>query len=183
MCGLSMEIITKHDLHEGDEISQDEIDIMIFQEERMKIRNRAYKLLAYRDRSTKEMEQRLIEKGYDGSLVREIIKELVDVEMLDDERFAHAFVHDYTHVTLRGDVFIQKELRKKGIPVSLINRELATRNERDLALRYIERKLSDLDVQVPGQRQKLVRRLLNNGFSSSLVYEIIAEKQNEHEKH
>lgn len=183
MCGLSLDIITKYDLHEGDELTQDEIETLLLQEEKLKIRNRAYKLLQYRDRSTKEITQRLLDKGFDETLVSDVIDEFRHDQTLDDERFAHAFVHDYTHVTPRGNVFIQKELRKRGIAPDVIARELSLRDERTLMLQFIERKLSDLQASDPKQRQKMVHRLLDKGYSSPLVYDIIRQLQDNYEKH
>jgi regulatory protein len=183
MCGLSLDIVTKYDLHEGNEISQEEIDQLLFQEEKMKIRNRAFRLLGYRDRSIKEMEQRLRDQGFDRALVKEVIDEFLADATLDDHRFTRSYVHDYTHVKCRGNVFIQKELRKKGIPADMIQAELELRDERELILGYITRKMSDLNIEIPKQRQKMIHRLLTRGFSSSLVYDIINQMQGEHEEH
>lgn len=183
MCGLSLEVVTKYDLHEGDEISKEDIEGFLLQEEKMKIRNRAFRLLGYRDRSTKEMEQRLLEQGFDQVLVKEIIDEFVADATLDDQRFTRSYVHDYTLVKPRGNVFIQKELRKKGIPADMIQAELALRDERELVIGYIARKLSDLSAGNPGERQRMIHRLLTRGFTSSLVYDIINEMLGEHEEH
>jgi regulatory protein len=183
LCGLSLDIVTKYDLHEDDEITQDEIETLLLQEEKMKIRNRAYRLLSYRNRSTQEITQRLLEKGFDKTLVDEIINEFLHDQILDDERFVHAFVHDYTHVTPRGNVYIQNELRKKGVPQELIDKELSCRDERAFMLQFIKHKLFNLSVEDPKQRQKLIRRLLNRGFSSTIVYDTIRQLQDNHEKH
>lgn len=183
MCGLSLDIITKYDLHEGDEISQEEIETFLLQEEKMKIRNRAYRLLSYRGRSTKELNDRLLEKGFDEALIKDVIAEFLQDNTLDDERFAHAFVHDYTHVTPRGNVFICKELKKKGVAQEVIDKELSRRDERAVIQSYIERKLADLNALALKERQKMIRRLLNRGFSSSLVYEIVRQQEDDHEKH
>jgi regulatory protein len=179
MCGLSLDIVTKYDLHEGDEISQEKLDGLLFQEEKMKIRSYAFRLLSYRDRSVKEMEQRLVGRGFDVALLHEIISEFIADNTLDDKRFARAFIHDYTFVKPRGNVFIQKELRKKGIPAEMIQSELASRNEHDLLLTYIARKMPDYKTHDPRQRQKIINRLLSRGFSSSVVYNVINEQQDE----
>jgi len=182
MCGLSLDLVTKYNLHEGDEITQDEIDTLLFQEEKAKIRTYAFRLLAYRDRSSKEMQQRLIDKGFDKTLVHEIIVEFLADDTLNNERFARAFVHDYTHVKPRGNIFIQRELRKKGIPVEMIESILEHRDERNMIRDYLARKMSDVDVNDFKVRQKMVHRLLNQGFSSSLVYDIINAQQRNHEE-
>lgn len=183
MCGLSLDIVTKYDLHEGDEISQEEIDQLLIQEEKMKMRYRAFRLLGYRDRSIKEMEQRLLDQGFDQAMVKEVIDEFVADTTLDDQRFTRSYVHDYTIVKPRGNVFIQKELRKKGISADMIQAELALRDERELILGYITRKLSSLNAEIPKERQKMIHRLLTRGFTSSLVCNIINEMAGGHEEH
>jgi regulatory protein len=181
MCGLALDIVTKYDLHEGDQITQEHIDLLLLQEEKSKIRNHAFRLLSYRDRSTREMEQRLIERGYDKNLVNEVIEEFLSDNTLDDERFTRSFVHDYTNVKVKGNVFIQRELRRKGISADTIQAALVSRDERHLILNYIARKMADLDIHDPKQCQKIINRLLSRGFSSAVVYDVISEQQLEHE--
>lgn len=172
-CGLSSDIIIKHDLHEGDEISQDQLQDILFTEEKAKIKSRAFRLLHYRDRSSQEMKQRLMAIGFDEKLVREVIDEFIADTTLDNQRFVKAFIHDYTIVKPKGNVFIQKELRKKGIPPALIQQELATRDEYKLIRDFIVHKCVSLDHHNIRDRQKMIRRLLGHGFSSHLVFDVI----------
>ena len=174
--GLTKELVVQYDLYEGAEITEQDIDQILHQAEKIKIMNRAFKILHYRQRSVKEMRNRLLQIGYDDLLVDEVISDLIADNTLDDERFAKAFVNDYTRIKPKGDRYIINELSKKGIARETILHLLDNRDEQQLIKEYIDKKARNLNVRDPKDRQKLLRRLLNRGFTSRLVYEIIEEK-------
>lgn len=171
--GLTKELVIKYGLCEGAEITEQEINKILHSSEKIKIMNRAFKILRYRQRSVQELRSRLLSIGYDVPLVDDVIDALVIDNTLDDERFARAFVNDYTNLKPKGNRFIINELTKKGIAKETIVRLLDKRNEEQLIKEYIEKKAHNLDMHDRKDRQKLLRRLLNRGFTSNLVYDII----------
>lgn len=173
--GLPKEIVLQHGLYEGVEITDREIDEIVHHAEKIKIMERAFKILHYRERSVKELRDRLMRIGFDNSLVDEVIDELIADKTLDDERFARAFVNDYTRLKPKGNRFILSELTRRGVDRGIITNLLDARDEGELIRNYIEKKASNLDMKNPKERQKIVRRLLVRGFTPSLVYEIIKE--------
>jgi regulatory protein len=175
--GLTKELVIKHDLYEGAEITEQEINKILHSSEKLKIMNRAFKILHYRQRSVQELRSRLLSIGYDVPLVDDVIDALVIDNTLDDERFARAFVNDHTSLKPKGNRFIINELIKKGIAKETIVRLLDKRDEEQLIRQYIEKKARNLDMHDRKDRQKLLRRLLNRGFTSSLVYEIISKEK------
>ncbi len=173
--GLTKEIALKYDLKEGDDISETEINDILLQEEKEKIRNRAFKILHYRRRSTSELRKRLTNIGFDSTLVEHIIEELKTDNTINDEQFAQAFVSDYTTLNPKGNQFIIRELHKRGISKDVISGLINKRDERTLIRCFIEKKLSHLDKAKPKERQKIIRRLLYHGFTSDTIYEVINE--------
>lgn len=173
--GLTKEIIVRFNLHEGIEITDREFDEILHQAEKGKIANRAFKILHFRERSVEELRARLIRIGFDNQLVEELVDELIADKTLDDDRFANAFVNDYTNLKPRGNRFIISELNKKGIAKEITARLVSTRDERKMIRQYVEKKASSLEIKNPKERQRLVRRLLTRGFTPDLVYEIINE--------
>lgn len=173
--GLTKDLVLKYDLQEGEEISDQEIQNILFQEEKVKIRNRAFKILHYRQRSVQELKNRLINIGFNQSLVDEVIDDFIADKTLDDERFARAFVSDYTKLKPKGNKFIYYELMKKGISKEIITRLISERNEKELVKMFVQKKLHNLNKSNPKERQKIIRRLLSHGFTPSVVYEIINE--------
>jgi len=173
--GLTKELALKHDLKEGDEISETEIKDILLQEEKEKIRNRAFKILHFRQRSIRELRKRLISIGFDAPLVDDVIEELRADNTLNDEQFVQAFIGDYTTLKPKGNKFIVRELLKHGIAKDIILELIETRDERTLIMRFIEKKLSHFDKTKPKERQKMIRRLLYHGFTPDIIYDVINE--------
>ena len=174
--GLTKDLVLQYGLYEGAEITDQEIEVLLFQAEKAKIVNRAYKILHYRQRSVKEMRDRLLKIGYEVEFVDAVINEMVADSTLDDERFARAFVNDHTSLKPKGNRYILNELTKKGISKETIERLLRDRDEKQMVSEYIKHKARNLNIHTRKDRQKLLRRLLNRGFSSDLVYEILKAK-------
>ncbi|MCK5258809.1 MAG: RecX family transcriptional regulator [Thermoplasmatales archaeon] len=174
--GLTNDLVVKYNLNTGNEITDEEIKNILLQEEKVKIRSRAYKILHYRERSIKELKHRLLHIGFDQLLVDEVIDDFVSDKTLDDERFARAFVSDYTKLKPKGNRFIYNELIKKGISKEVITELISGRDEKELIKNFIQKKLSNFNKTNFKERQKMIRRLLNRGFTPSIVYEIINER-------
>jgi regulatory protein len=173
--GISDELLIKFDLHEGDELDNDLVQNVLLAKEKQKIRNRAYRLLHYRNRATKELKDRLLKIGFDPALVEEAIDEMIEENALDDENFAETFIADYTKIRTKGNVFIRHELTRKGIAGDVVERLLRKRDEKRIAADYMRKKLSHLDVSNLKDRQKVLRRLLTRGFTPAVAYEVIDE--------
>jgi regulatory protein len=176
--GLSNEILLKFDFHEGDPIDENIIQNVLLEQEKQRIRERALRILAYRKRSVKELKTRLIKIGFDKDLVREIIEEFVSDGALNDDDFTEAFVADYTNLKPKGNIFISRELAKRGISQEAIQSALRMRDENQIVKDFLQKKLSHFNVKNPKDRQKILRRLLSRGFTPSIVYRLL----NSHEK-
>ncbi|UCG31303.1 MAG: RecX family transcriptional regulator [candidate division WOR-3 bacterium] len=176
--GISTELLIKFDLHEGDELDNDLIQNVLLAKEKQRIRNRAFRLLHYRNRAIKELKDRLLKIGFDQSLVEEVIDEMVQDRTLDDENFTEAFIADYTKLRTKGNIFIRRELTRKGVASDVIERVIRNRDEKGIVAEYLRAKLSHLDISQPKDRQKVLRRLLTRGFTPSVVYDAL----NDYEK-
>jgi regulatory protein len=176
--GLSNEILLKFDLHEGDLIDRDRIENVLLEQEKQRIRQRALRILRYRKRSSGELKTRLTKVGFDVKLVDSIIEEFTEDNTLNDNDFAESFVADYTNLKPKGNIFISRELTKRGISPNTIDEALSLRDEDRVVKDFLEKKLSRFDLGNPKDRQKVLRRLLTRGFTPSVVYNIL----NSHEE-
>jgi regulatory protein len=168
--------VLKYDLQEDSEITEDDIQNLLLHEEKEKIKNRAYRLLSFRERSAHEMRERLLRAGYDNALVEEVIDDLRTSDALNDERFAALFVKDYTNLKPKGNRFIVHELTKKGIDKEIIEKVLTTRDERELMQQFMQQKLRTLDAHDFRDRQKIAQRLLRRGFTPHIVYDVLNQQ-------
>lgn len=171
--GLSNEILLKFELHEGDPIDKDLIENVLLEQEKQRIRDRALRILRYRKRSVGELKTRLTRIGFDPDLVKGIIEEFVEDNTLNDTDFAESFVADHTNLKPKGNIYISRELKKRGIPPGTIDQALQLRDENQVVKDFLDKKLSHLDIKSPKERQKVIRRLLSRGFTPSVVFSIL----------
>jgi len=118
--GLDRSIALKYDLKEGKFLSQEEIDHVLLEEERRKAKEQAFRWLAVRDRSVKEIKDKFREKGYDPSIVQWVIQELKRLHLLDDRAFAEAYVRNRLIHRPCGAYVLKEELKQKGISDEII---------------------------------------------------------------
>lgn len=78
---------------------------------------RALRLLNYRERSVSEMRTRLTDDGYQPSVIEALLERLVDLQLLDDRRFAGCLVRS-KRMAGWGAVRISRALQEAGISES-----------------------------------------------------------------
>ncbi len=85
------------------------------------VRQVAERLLARREYATRELRQRLLQRGFDEQIVDVVIVSLGEENLLSDERFAETWVHARMN---RGDgpLKLRAALSERGIDQQLIAR-------------------------------------------------------------
>lgn len=174
--GLTTEIIVKYGLKEGDEISDEDIKNLLLAEEKEHLKQRAYRLLRYRNRSIAEMKDRLIKLGYEPDIVEMVITELKEEGILDDQKFVKGFASEYTELKPKGNIFILRELRKKKVDQSLIEEIIKERDEKGIIKTMLQKKFPDYDKNDLKQKAKIMRYFLRRGFTLRAVYEVLGEE-------
>ena len=96
------------------------------------IYNKAITLLSIREHTKKELERKLIEKGYEEELINEVIQTLLDNNLLSDKRFAESYIHSRLLKTPEGKALLLSRLKEKGCEKEKANEALnAIWEERD----------------------------------------------------
>lgn len=90
---------------------------------REKARSRALLLLEHRERSTREMQQRLTQAGFEPEVVEEVVVWLTGLAYLDDQRFASGYVASKRRAGW-GPVRIRRELGLKGVAQAVVEAAL-----------------------------------------------------------
>ena len=78
-------------------------------------------------RSRRSLEERLITAGYPEEHVRTAVARLVEIGLIDDERFGQALLDSRDRSRQRGDRALLQELKRRGIDEDLAQRLLAQR--------------------------------------------------------
>ena len=78
-------------------------------------------------RSRRSLEERLITAGYPEEHVRTAVARLVEIGLIDDERFGQALLDSRDRSRQRGDRALLQELKRRGIDEELAQQLLAQR--------------------------------------------------------
>ena len=140
----------------------------------------ALRLLIYRERSRKELKDKLEGKKYSPEAVSATIGKLERLDLLNDEKFARLWVNSRINFKPRSAWLIERELGQKGIESetarTILEELLPPEREREAARQLAERRFRLYRGQPPeASRRKLFSYLARRGFSPGLVREIVNE--------
>ncbi len=142
--------------------------------------NYAYFYLKFRPRTVKEMRDYLYKKiekrHWSRDDVEKTIKELLELEMLNDREFIRMFVEQRNLVKPKSEFVLRRELRQHGISKEIIDEYFAghPQNEEGLALKALERHWSRFKNLLPRDRfQKAAAYLMRRGFGFEIIKKTI----------
>jgi regulatory protein len=178
--GLDSEVAAKFDLKEGDVLNQQTITDLILKEENKKAKEKAYRYLAGRAHSEKELRTKLLHKGFSPAVVDQVISDLKAQHYVDDEAFALSYVHSRLVNKSVGEILLRRELWQKGIHEQIIEKALkeayAEKSQLEVARELLVKRLSRYKELNDWQKKKrLADFLLRRGFEWELVKEVIEE--------
>ncbi len=111
--GLFEEVVLALGLHVGQQISPERLTEIGQAETLRRAKEDAFRLLSFRGRSEKEIEDRLRRKGYEDAIITAVIASLRGHGYVDDTQFAQSWVA--ARGRTRGRRALAHELRQKGI--------------------------------------------------------------------
>ena len=138
----------------------------------------ALRHLAYRDRSAQEVKSHLVKKEFPLPIVTRVIEWLVDLNYLNDERFAQQWGRFRLESKKWGKYRLKQELLFKGLDPELVEETLSGLynkvDELELALSCVEKKLpamKGLDLQK--KRRRIAQFLQRRGFGGDAVFKVL----------
>lgn len=134
---------------------------------------------AYRDRSQKEVEEKLKEMRMIPMACEEIIIKLMQEDFLNEERFARSFVRGKFRIKKWGRNKIKQELKLREISAPLIKLAFSEINEIEYQKtleELAEKKLRLLkEPNSFKKKKKLSDHLIQKGYEPALVFEYVNE--------
>lgn len=135
---------------------------------------KAYRLLAVRARSEKELREALLRKGFGKDLVAAAIAECKEQRFIDDADFARQFVQSRLHNRPKGRTRLTMELRQKGVAAATIaatlDELLPAAHQAELADQLAEKLRKRLaNLPPPKARQRLSDFLRRRGFDWEMI--------------
>lgn len=173
--GLDLDNFLKSGLVVGQELTDEQIEELVFKNDFQKLYDRVLRFISVRPRSKREITDYLSRKKTPEKLVEKIVDRLAAGGLIDDAAFARWWVEQRVTFRPKGKRALLAELSQKGvnreISEKVINQEI---NEEELARRAAEKKLRSL-ASLPSQerRQKMTNFLLARGFSWETIKKII----------
>lgn len=139
----------------------------------------AYRLLSYRSRTARELRDRLQHKGFEPSVVDEVLQRLEDDGYVNDRRLAEDWARYRLQARPMGRRRLAVELQRRGLERTLIEEVLravyAEFNELSLAEQVVQKRLRRLSHPLsPREHQRLVCYLEGQGFDTPVIKSVLA---------
>lgn len=142
-----------------------------------KLLRRAINLLSIRDRSIKEVKDKLSSLTNESLLVDEVIEKLLKEGLLNDQRFAKLFTESLRS-RLKGPTAIKYELLRKGIQNEIINQVIKENfSDKDTEMNqiktFLNKKSSWKNLPTMEFKKKAFAALQRRGFRFEAIRAVI----------
>lgn len=169
---FSEETIIKYSLFKGREITKEELELILAEEDQNSLMNKAINYLSYQARSVSEVRKYLIEKEATESIADIILEKISDLGYLNDEALAKSLL-DYVVRSKKGPRILEQKLTQKEIDEDLIRSTLnkySEELEEEVVADLLESILPRYKTY-PKKKQKMLvyQKLLRDGFSSEVI--------------
>ncbi|MEA3309697.1 MAG: RecX family transcriptional regulator [Chloroflexota bacterium] len=168
--------IAAYPLRVGDWLSDEKITDLQETDSLERARDKALSYLAYRPRSTWELQRYLNKREFLEPVVSQVLAHLQAVGLVDDLAFARYWIENRAQFRPRGALLLRQELRQKGIAGSIVDEALQDYDE-VAALQRVAHKQARRLRQLPPEefRQRLTQRLVRRGFSYESIRDVITD--------
>jgi regulatory protein len=180
LLGVSDESLVTFNLYKGQKLTTTLLNKIKQAEQVISIREQAFRFLARRPHSKKELEIKLHNKDFDVFLIKNTIKEFEEKKIIDDRIFTLSFIQDEIQFKKNGPNQIKHRLYMKGIDKTLIADIIASVYDETLRLsncKYQAKKkyMSLKKYPLKKQRQKLAAYLRQKGFTWEMIQMSISQ--------
>lgn len=166
---IDNDVCASNYLKKGDELDENKLNGLIFESQYQRAKSRAVWYLDRKDRTSKELYNKLCQAGFDKKAVAKVIGRLIEVGLIDDYRFAENYANRLMESNVSKREALQKMLQK-GVPYDMAKEVLsdcdADENEQITAL--IDKKYRT-KLMADGGIEKVYAALIRKGFSYEAV--------------
>jgi len=138
------------------------------------------KYLSIREHSKLELQNKLSQKGYDLSDIKECINEFSSKDVQSDIRFTEEFIRSKLKKN-KGPRLISSELVSRGIPDGTINKKISEISYHEwckAAFLALNKKLNGSIVSIE-DKDKIYSFLISRGFEHKMIKYAIDEQKDE----
>ena len=135
-------------------------------------RDYALKIVGFKDRTEKEIREKLTGKGYDENTIEEEIQFLKGYGFINDLRYAERFTHDAINIKKWGKARIKTELLRKGIDREIIENTIEdafSEIDDDRLITEMQKRFKNSDFSNIKERTRIFNFYLRRGFSPNEI--------------
>jgi len=132
----------------------------------------AYRLLSYRDRSAKELADKLKWKGFSEETIQQAINHLSEKGFINDTALAISLRRIAEDAKLLGNLGVRIFLKRRGIPEGLISNAFTDDDSDEIirAEKAVNKKLKSIENYSEEEiKKKMWRFLVRKGYSFSTI--------------
>ena len=131
-------------------------------------RDYCLKLITIKDRTEKELRDKLKEKNFEESAIEQEIEFLSSYGYINDKRYAEHFTSDAINIKKWGKSRIRTELLRKGIDRDIIDetiKEAFSEVDEDRLYSEMEKRFKNADFGNVKERTRIFNFYMRRGFS------------------
>lgn len=166
---VSSEVVAAAELHEGDDVEPASLREAIAELEPRFAKERALRLLSFKDRSRAGLIERLTDDGYPQEVAEGVVADLQRMGFVDDDRFAAAYARTLVEIKRFGRSRVLRELERAGIEDSVAAGAVAEalpEETEDLAALVIARSAA---CRSGSSVDKVASRLMRRGYRPGIA--------------
>ncbi|MEY8001448.1 recombination regulator RecX [Clostridium sp. Mt-5] len=172
-----LELVYKFNIVKGKVLDIEYLKSVINENNYMKCKNSALKILEKTYKTEKQMKDKLVQKQYDEDVIEKVMDFLKKYKFIDDNKFVELYVKE--KINSQGKNKIKYSLIKKGIDESFLDEKLNLIDssfEEKAALNIAQKKYSVI-VKSENNVKKIYKRLgdylINRGYDFSIVKSVL----------
>jgi regulatory protein len=162
-------------LQVGQELSEEKIAALQAEDALEAAYQQALKYLNYRVRTKKEVQDNLKRHGISDEIITQILGRLQTSGLVDDQRFAQAWVDNRSVFHPRSRRALAYEMQHKGLDEETVQQALDEVDDAELAYQAASKQARRLEgLEWPDFRQKMYAFLARRGFAYGTAAEAAA---------
>jgi regulatory protein len=178
--GVSLDTLTHFQISPGTKLTDKQLRELEHREKLVQLRDQAFRLLARRAHSRRELRDKLRQRNYEAIMIDQLLDDFSDRNYIDDAQFAKIFMEEELKLRYSGPALIRSKLLQKGILSDSIDTLLSEIYPVTLQLdncRYLSRKKIKSWSAPPERKQilQLTGYLRSKGFSWDIIQQATAD--------
>lgn len=178
VAGVHEDVVAQTGIFVGQEIDYAFINSVLLKEQERYVREKALRLVDYRDRTKGELEKRLVRDGCDQKTTEKVVADLERAGIIDDKKFAREFLESRNRSKPLGKMRMAREMYTRGVEKDLAEEVLENYTEEEEyenALSLARKKTKNMAGLDKESLRKIAGFLARRGFDWETISKVMDE--------